>query len=884
MRTPHSEKTIRVLRLVPLALVLCLWAAPAVAQVDDALIQRYADLNVQAQEIRYLRDSNQIDGPTYTARREANYNETRALDKQLVQLSFDAQRQARNKIDALTQARLATLRPQWDAKIRQSRIDDRQRRQDLSAAVTADARAAVAVQRRRLELQQQKDRGEITPEQFAAEDKKALDEIMALRAKHENDGPGLGEQFDRDLQRLTAEAERPAAQKPLTAAAPKPQVAKPQVARPQIVLPSGNVQRAATPAQPPPPTTTELVIGVAWAGLEVVLFVGGVYLIYRLVKRKKKAPAKDRVSDIYGTAHYAPLALDASDACLAEGVFFGKSNVPERKAPRLTALGAPICSTPEHHTLIVARTRTGKGTRVIIPTLLRYQGSALVIDPKGENAAVTARIRRECLGQDIHILNPWNELVETYGSRGFTRATFNPLDVLDKDDPNVVALAQSLAATICPAAPHGKDRFWQGSAANMLTAVLLWITKEEGEKKTLGRAREIVSLSRKDLRDKFLVPMAASESFDGAIREMAAPFIDLAQETYSGVMANLAESTRFLSDPQMKAATGESSFSMTDLATKRATAYVVIPAERMDTQKTWLRLIVAAAMHTMKRARANARFDHRCLFLIDEFAALGRMDDLPRDIATMSGFGVDFALIVQGIDQLKDHYGEASSTILSNCAYKWFCNVNDLESAKYLSETLGKKTVRTVSTSTSHTSTGDTSSSTTSTSLGETGRSLLNPDEVLHLGRDVALALQPHGHPHYLQPVDYWNLPEAFTKLRDIHPGFYWDPPLAYDENPFSPSVDIAYPCDGATEASVAAEDVKKTGMSAGKARKILGVQPAATRAEIGRAYLRTVGEMLNNRADGGYSPDEINAARAVLLGVETLQGGPVSRATAAAS
>ena len=61
----------------------------------------------------------------------------------------------------------------------------------------------------------------------------------------------------------------------------------------------------------------------------------------------------------------------------------------------------------------------------------------------------------------------------------------------------------------------------------------------------------------------------------------------------------------------------------------------------------------------------------------------------------MSGFGVDFALIVQGLGQLKDHYGDSRNAILDNCAYKWFCNVNDLDSAEYVSKTLGKATVET---------------------------------------------------------------------------------------------------------------------------------------------------------------------------------------------
>ena len=96
-------------------------------------------------------------------------------------------------------------------------------------------------------------------------------------------------------------------------------------------------------------------------------------------------------------------------------------------------------------------------------------------------------------------------------------------------------------------------------AGNILTGVFLWLADHPEERKTLARAREIVSLSRKEFTEKFLVPMAASEAFSGAIREMAAPYIDLAPETYSGIMSNLSENTKFLSDPQVKASTATSS-------------------------------------------------------------------------------------------------------------------------------------------------------------------------------------------------------------------------------------------------------------------------------------------------------------------------------------
>jgi type IV secretion system protein VirD4 len=502
------------------------------------------------------------------------------------------------------------------------------------------------------------------------------------------------------------------------------------------------------------------------------------------------APPKPEVSENFGTASYETPHLVIPDPLYVhKGVFFGKSSRPgpEHTAPLDCVRGAPICSTPENHSIIIARTRTGKGTRVVVPTLLRnIMSSCLCVDPKGENAAITVRARQNPFpgfSQTVHIINPWGELGAHFQSLGFAPATYNPLDILDLNDPNVVATAQALAAAICPREKSGKDAYWNDSAASVLTAVLLWLTDQPGETKTLGRAREIVTLTRQQFKEQFLVKMAASSAFEGAIRENAAPFIDLAAETYSGVMSNLAQHTRFLSDPQVKRATATSSFSMRDLMNRPTTVYLVIPPDRMDTQRTWLRLLITAGMQTYKH-RNPATKVQRCMFLIDEFAALGRLDEVPRDIATMAGYGVDFTLIIQGIDQLKEVYGDAHATILSNCAYKWFCNVNDLQSAEYLSRTLGKKTVATTSTSENEGGGPGGRTAGSSTSHGETGRALLMPDEILTLGRDTAILLAPGEKPHYLRTVDYWELETGFASLKEVYPHLYWEPPMHWDENP----------------------------------------------------------------------------------------------------
>jgi|GEM_PF-5935632 len=620
-------------------------------------------------------------------------------------------------------------------------------------------------------------------------------------------------------------------------------------------------------------------LNMLWQGLPVLLL-GGLLVIFVLVQikalfgswgRKRQAEAGPDVSDNYGTARYADTRTGLADADAGfQGVFFGKSSAPSLKAvPVEQQQGAPILSTPEHHTLIVARTRTGKGTRVIVPTLLRYSGSAIVIDPKGENAAITARIRRETLNCAVHVINPWGELADAFKERGLTPATFNPLDVLVRDDPNAVAVAQGLAGAVCPSPPGDKDRFWTGSAANVLTAVLLWITDQPGEQKTLARAREIVSLSRKDFTDRFLVPMAASSAFGGAIKEMVSPYLDLAQETYSGIMSNLSEATKFLSDPQVKAATAVSSFDMADLIREAVTVYLVIPPDRIDTQRTWLRLMTTAAMHTFKRYPLKGRPPHRCMILMDEFPALGRIEDLPRDIATMSGYGIDFTLIVQGLDQLKDLYGAATGTILSNCAYKWFCNVNDLESANYLSETLGKMTVQTIGHGEGQNLGPSGAGRSENVNYGETGRPLLMPDEVLALGRDVAIVLNPDDRPHYVRPVDYWRMPDAFASLASVYPHLYWKPPLAYDDNPYFVR---SQKTDGDPKGRQSGGERQRAASSNGQmtradALDLLGLSEGASAAEVRAAWKRLMTKVHPDTGGSARFAQMLNEARDVLTG-----------------
>lgn len=857
------------LGIVVIAFMLALMPLAAGAEVPPETLEKIALLRVEAAKLRHLEAMGQLTPQEHARRAKGLKSQEAALWQPYRRLPQDEQTRAANALNGLITAQLAILTPQWTKEQRARQDAQAAAQRKTLDSLEVDVRKALEFQRERLSLQKQLSAGTLTQDAFSQKDRAALAAIADIRKAYEAAGTTYANRFDHHLNLMTkALADDPSTFIPQRQVMPLAPGQTPdfqadvQLARSlwakrkeisekfhkklissdtyresdviygadiqrlelryeAISRARGDAFRAASQARsapPPPPssptsttvrtqpqtdhtgTLTVLAILIGVPGLIIA------WIVYLIFRKKPPPPQEPPVSDIYGTAAWAEVRESPEKAnAVAQGVSFGKSSAPGRSA---AAPGAPVTSFPEAHALVIGRTRAGKGTRVVVPTLLRYGASMLVVDPKGENAAITARTRRDQLGQAVHIVNPWGEMEGVFKSLGFTSATFNPLEVIERNDPNAVSIAESLAAIICPR-ETGDSKFWSGSATAVLSGVFLWLADRPGEQKTLGRARELLATTRKDFADT-LTRMAASTAFSGAIKEKVSQLIGMDDKTYSGIMATVNENMNFMSDPRMKASTAESSLSMQALRRAPTTIYLIASEERMKTHGTWLRLVIASAMEAMKKASQTGLGTHRCMFLIDEFGALGRIESLPRDIATMSGRGVDFTLVLQGIDQLKDHYGEARATILNNCAYKWFCAVSDLETAKYVSETLGKATVRTVGTSESFSTNAGGGSANKSTSYGETGRPLLMPDEIMNLGRNIAIVLDPRTNPHYVRPVDYWQLAQTYAHLKDNYPDFYWQPPLTFDQNPY-----VRKPPHGDAP----------TMMSQEQARKILGIK-----------------------------------------------------------
>lgn len=355
------------------------------------------------------------------------------------------------------------------------------------------------------------------------------------------------------------------------------------------------------------------------------------------------------------------------------------------------------------HILTFAPTGSGKGVSAVIPNLLDYDGSAICIDPKGENAAITARYRRE-MGQDVHLLDPWGLAEQGCSS-------FNPFDWLDGDADNLTDDAMMLADTLVM---NERPDHWQQEATALIAGVIMYIAAHEpDERRNLMRLNHLLSLPA----DKFKALLKAmQESHIPAVQRTGARFAGKAPNEASGVLSSAQSHLHFLESPYIAKVLGKADFDLLDLKRKNMTLYLILPADKLNSHSRWLRLMISLMLAALTREKGGA--NKPVLFLLDEFAALGELKMVETAMGLMRGYGVKLWPILQDLSQLKGSYPRSWESFVANAGVLQVFGTNDQGTAQYFSQMAGMTTKGTKNYS------GDT------TSHGKTGRPLLMPDEV----------------------------------------------------------------------------------------------------------------------------------------------------------
>ena len=340
----------------------------------------------------------------------------------------------------------------------------------------------------------------------------------------------------------------------------------------------------------------------------------------------------------------------------------------------------------------------GKGTRLMMPNLLQMSGSSVVVvDPKGELAAVTAPYRRT-LGRVV-ILNPFGVLTNHRGYGDLKSSGYNPLATLDPTAPSFNVQASLLADAMITVS--GKDNpHWDESARALIASFIMYTVIEAQEKwtvPTIARVRELIC----ELSDKphagndfegVGIPKRAREMMRtelAGLRNKASQFTDWNGEIQS-IASAAKRQTEAFDDPEIARDLAIDGFDFRDLKREPITVYLILPPEMMARHSKWLRLVLTAAIHGVMRARV--RGEPKTLFMLDEFFALGHLEIISTVWALVRGYGVQIMPILQDLNQLKKLYPDMWETFIGMAGAVACFAPNDLTTAEWMSRRAGDTT------------------------------------------------------------------------------------------------------------------------------------------------------------------------------------------------
>jgi type IV secretion system protein VirD4 len=344
--------------------------------------------------------------------------------------------------------------------------------------------------------------------------------------------------------------------------------------------------------------------------------------------------------------------------------------------PKSGRTGQLLSHAIDGHVTCFGPTGSGKGVALEIPNLLRLEGLSIIsIDPKGQNAAVTARWRRTV--SDVLFLNPLDVL-------GLGSAGFNPLSALDPASPHFFLHASAIAEALVRHAEKG-DPFFDISARNLVLALIMWEVKcarAEGRAPLLQHVRGMLT------GDLPAHAKAMFESGDFVLASLAGQFMEM-NRTNAGIIATAASQTQWLLSQPMLDDLAKDGIDWSQLKTNATTVYVILPAHALETFSPWLRLVVACAFNALYRQENGAGL--RTLFMLSEFAQLGKLSMVSAALAQGRGYGIAMFPVLQDLNQLRATYGkDEANTFLGMSVATFGFTPNDPETAEWMSKRAGE--------------------------------------------------------------------------------------------------------------------------------------------------------------------------------------------------
>jgi type IV secretion system protein VirD4 len=337
-------------------------------------------------------------------------------------------------------------------------------------------------------------------------------------------------------------------------------------------------------------------------------------------------------------------------------------NAEDVRPPSGQARFVPVFAEGEGHLLTIAPTGAGKGRSAIIPTLLADEpqrgarGSMIVVDPKGEVCSVTAR-HRSRLGEVV--------IVDPYRKATSQPHSLNPFDVVKHTAMGTAEAALLLANLLAPPS-YTKDPFWDNRAISLIAGLTAFVLNAEPlEDRHPVRLRTY--LSTEDVTDTIVqLMMTKKDSMGRFAYEELGQLLSLSESgTRPSVIGTATQHLTILGDDAVATSLQSTSFDLSKLQRDEPiTIYLILPVEKLRSHGRLLRLWISTLLRVI--ITRSSRPVVPTLFLLDEAAQAGHLDDLVTATTLMRGYGMRIWSFWQDLQQIKRHYPNDWESLITN--------------------------------------------------------------------------------------------------------------------------------------------------------------------------------------------------------------------------
>lgn len=430
--------------------------------------------------------------------------------------------------------------------------------------------------------------------------------------------------------------------------------------------------------------------------------------------------------------------------------------------------------------LVVGGSGAGKSRGFALPNIMQCCCSMVITDPKAELLRKTGGLL-EKKGYEVRVFDLINP---------DTSFCYNPFEYVH-DDKDVLRLISNLIQNTTPKGSQSSDPFWEKSETALLQALMLYLLHEAPpEEQNFAMIMEMLGSAQVKEEDEdyespldILFDRLEMRDPDSIAVKQYHIYKQAAGKTAKSILISVGVHLAAFNLPQIAKLTNTDELDLSSMGERKVALFCCIPDA--DTSLNYLvGMIYSQLFQTLyymaDRVHGGALpVPVNCI--MDEFPNVSLPNEFEKILATCRSRSIYCSIIIQNMSQLKALFKDSWESLVGNCDEFLYLGGNEKETHKYVSELLGKETI---DTNTYGQTKGKSGSY--STNFQQSGRELLQPDEVRMLDNQNALLFIRGERPILDAKYDLMKHPNIrYTEDGGAGPFNYAKAPLAHDDFTF---------------------------------------------------------------------------------------------------